>query len=67
MPENFEQMVATTKNYFPPIFRVLLGTTKVDDRDAVCFSKKRFNCVKDGKIHFYARWPQNSPNGRRNC
>ena len=29
MPENFEQMVATTKNYLPPIFRVLLGSTKL--------------------------------------
>ena len=29
MPENFEQMVATIKNYFSVIFRVLLGTTKL--------------------------------------
>ena len=36
MPENFEQMVAKIIIFFPLIFRVLLGTTKL----IIAFSKK---------------------------
>ena len=39
MSENFDQMVATIKNYFPLIFHVLLGTAKL-------IMVKQFVCEK---------------------
>ena len=57
-PENFEQMVATIIIFFPLLFHVLLGTTKLIFAMQVVFPKNLFNCWKDGEIHFYGRWPQ---------
>ena len=45
---NFKKLLSTH-------ISCIIRDYKVDDRDAVCLSKKGFNCAKDGKIHFYAR------------
>ena len=54
MPENFEQMVATIKNYFSVIFSVLLGTTNLIIMMQFIFEKTALIVRKTEKYIFTA-------------
>ena len=54
MPANFEQMVATIKNYFSVIFRVLLGTTNLIIMMQFIFEKTALIVRKTEKYIFEA-------------